>query len=347
MGEGAVVAAGAVVLATSIRTSSSAAFRRGDIGERTQDLDYELQFPPQLVSRARERALFVNEGDSVGTRGQGRFEQIIRRHAPEAGGVTAAFLRLHPMLGLTAARRLRSRRPAVASRPRLPDREVARDPGPEGARGAASGSLRRARRTSSTSTRTRPRLRSATEPDSRRSCSPPTLRSGTGVRWGSGRRAAVVTAGDEDEPHRSAARTGSGRCRRRLDRLDRPALRTAAPGAHIVVQHPGLDLQHFRPAKHSSREVPRILFVGARFARKGGVDLIDAIRPLLAGGQAELDIVSPDDVPTGPGIRVHRLTGTDPRLLGLFQQADCFCSCRRTAMPRRGSSSRRWPAASR
>ncbi len=271
------------------------------------------------------RALFVNEGDSVGTRGQGRFEQIIRRHAPEAGGVTAGFLRLHPMHGLT-----------LRAASGLDGRLWRRDLDFQTARWHAIQALR-----------TRAalhRVLSDARPDVLH-IHPHTAAFALGD--GTGLPPFVLSADAEIWDWRQmgiwqavrpwsrlAMRTSLTAQRRALEAAAAvvawtdwtgSALRTAAPGAHIVVQHPGLDLQHFRPAKHSSREVPRILFVGARFARKGGVDLIDAIRPLLAGGQAELDIVSPDDVPTGPGIRVHRLTGTDPRLLGLFQQADCFC----------------------
>ena len=43
--------------------------------------------------------LFVNEGDSQGTRGQGRFEAILRRHVPQSPGVSAAFVMLRPLSG--------------------------------------------------------------------------------------------------------------------------------------------------------------------------------------------------------------------------------------------------------
>ena len=45
------------------------------------------------------KLLFVNEGDSQGTRGQGRFEAIVRSYGPQSPGVSAAFLMLRPLSG--------------------------------------------------------------------------------------------------------------------------------------------------------------------------------------------------------------------------------------------------------
>jgi glycosyltransferase involved in cell wall biosynthesis len=39
----------------------------------------------------------------------------------------------------------------------------------------------------------------------------------------------------------------------------------------------------------------------------------------------ELDIVSADEIPDKPGVRVHRLSAGDDRLVRLYQQADLFC----------------------
>ena len=103
------------------------------------------------------------------------------------------------------------------------------------------------------------------------------------------------------------------------------ALRTAAPGATIVVQHPGLDLEHFRPAQRTPRRTPRFLFVGARFARKGGLDLIEAsgrcCPALTPSSTSSLRMRSPP----GRAFASTAWPGSDPRLLELFQQADCFC----------------------
>jgi glycosyltransferase involved in cell wall biosynthesis len=104
----------------------------------------------------------------------------------------------------------------------------------------------------------------------------------------------------------------------------RRAVERSAPGARVVEHHPGIDLDRYRPAPRRGRERPRVLFVGGRFAEKGGEDLLDA----LAGGlgeHVELDLVTPAQVPARPGVRVHRLEPSDPRLLELQQQADLFC----------------------
>jgi len=93
----------------------------------------------------------------------------------------------------------------------------------------------------------------------------------------------------------------------------------------IHVIHPGVDLRLFSGVALRRPGPPRILFVGGQFERKGGNDLLDAMRRL--GGAAELDIVTGSEavvVPEG-SIRVHRgLQPQSPRLLDLFQQADIF-----------------------
>jgi glycosyltransferase involved in cell wall biosynthesis len=109
------------------------------------------------------------------------------------------------------------------------------------------------------------------------------------------------------------------------------SVRQAAPNARVVRHHPGIDLEHFRPAERTPRDALRVLFVGARFWAKGGYDLIDALDDRL-GKDVELDLVTPHDVTPRPGVRVHRLSGKNPELLRLYQQADIFC------MPTRGDS---------
>jgi glycosyltransferase involved in cell wall biosynthesis len=101
-------------------------------------------------------------------------------------------------------------------------------------------------------------------------------------------------------------------------------IRAAAPGARTFACHPGIDLERLRPAPRDPRDRPRVLFVGGRFRAKGGFDLIEALTPLL-GADAELDVVTPADVPSRPGLRVHRLDSSDPRLVALYQQADVLC----------------------
>ncbi len=105
-----------------------------------------------------------------------------------------------------------------------------------------------------------------------------------------------------------------------------------APRARVVVHHPGVDAQAFRPAAaREARRRPRVLFVGGRFDQKGGPELLAAAQPLL-GTRLELDVVTQDRVAPRPGVRVHRLTPGDPALVGLFGQADALC------LPSRGDA---------
>jgi glycosyltransferase involved in cell wall biosynthesis len=97
-----------------------------------------------------------------------------------------------------------------------------------------------------------------------------------------------------------------------------------APEAKVIEHHPGLDLQRYRPATRRERERPRVLFIGGRFADKGGSDLLEALGDGL-GQELELDIVTQDAVAERPGVRVHRLAPSDPQLLDLQQQADVLC----------------------
>src|SRR5262249_37290531 len=70
--------------------------------------------------------------------------------------------------------------------------------------------------------------------------------------------------------------------------------------------------------------LPRLLFVGGHFARKGGRLLLDVFRERLRG-RCELDLVTRDDVPEEPGVRVHRgLQAGTPELLALYAGADVF-----------------------
>ncbi len=104
----------------------------------------------------------------------------------------------------------------------------------------------------------------------------------------------------------------------------RRAVEQAAPRARVVEHHPGIDLRRWAPAPRRPRERPRVLFVGGRFAEKGGEDLLAALGDAL-GRDVELDLVTPADVAERPGVRVHRLGPGDPQLLDLQQQADVFC----------------------
>jgi glycosyltransferase involved in cell wall biosynthesis len=105
------------------------------------------------------------------------------------------------------------------------------------------------------------------------------------------------------------------------------------PLEKIDVIPPGVDLNLFRPSllgKHSERA--RILFVGGQFERKGGPDLLEAIRGF--GDAVELDIVTGGEtpaIPAGVVARVHRgLKPQSEELVALYRGADIF------ALPSRG-----------
>jgi glycosyltransferase involved in cell wall biosynthesis len=109
------------------------------------------------------------------------------------------------------------------------------------------------------------------------------------------------------------------------------AVRRAAPRARVLTLCPGVDTARLRPAARAARTRARVLFVGGRFAEKGGYDLLDALAEDL-GHTVELDVVTGDPLPERPGVRVHRLEREDRRLLELYQQADAMC------LPTRGDS---------
>jgi glycosyltransferase involved in cell wall biosynthesis len=104
----------------------------------------------------------------------------------------------------------------------------------------------------------------------------------------------------------------------------RRAVEREAPGANVIEHHPGIDLERYQPAPRRERARPRVLFVGGRFAEKGGEDLLDVLEEGL-GRDWDLDVVTPASVPERPGVRVHRLAASEPRLLDLHQQADVLC----------------------
>ncbi|HET9953615.1 MAG TPA: glycosyltransferase family 4 protein [Polyangiaceae bacterium] len=89
---------------------------------------------------------------------------------------------------------------------------------------------------------------------------------------------------------------------------------------------PGVDLLRFtaRATTINSDALPRLLFVGGDFARKGGDLLLEVFRESLQG-KAELDIVTRDPVPNTPGVRVHHgLNAKSPELLALYRNAAAF-----------------------
>jgi glycosyltransferase involved in cell wall biosynthesis len=96
----------------------------------------------------------------------------------------------------------------------------------------------------------------------------------------------------------------------------------------IEVYPPGADLELFpfgREPRVAAHGRPlRLLFVGGDLKRKGG----DVLAQLVAGplsGRCELDLVTGADVPSAPGVRVHRNVGPNSsELLALYRAADVF-----------------------
>ncbi|HEX3849930.1 MAG TPA: glycosyltransferase family 4 protein, partial [Polyangiaceae bacterium] len=91
----------------------------------------------------------------------------------------------------------------------------------------------------------------------------------------------------------------------------------------VVVIPPGVDLTRFAPGNRN-RGLPRILFVGGDFARKGGHVLLDVFRRRLRG-RAQLVLVTHASVASEPGIEVHRnVQANSPELQALYATSDLF-----------------------
>jgi glycosyltransferase involved in cell wall biosynthesis len=78
------------------------------------------------------------------------------------------------------------------------------------------------------------------------------------------------------------------------------------------------------PVAHRPQPLPGITYVGSTMRRKGGLELLRVFRRELAG-RCTLDLVTQDDVPEEPGVRVHRDFGPgDPRLRELLARTSVF-----------------------
>jgi glycosyltransferase involved in cell wall biosynthesis len=97
------------------------------------------------------------------------------------------------------------------------------------------------------------------------------------------------------------------------------------PEERTAVVPPGVDLAAWQvPHRPERRGVPRLLFVGGDFARKGGRLLLEVFRERLFG-RAELDVVTREAVAEEPGVRVHRgLSAGSEALQRLYREADAF-----------------------
>jgi glycosyltransferase involved in cell wall biosynthesis len=91
----------------------------------------------------------------------------------------------------------------------------------------------------------------------------------------------------------------------------------------VAVIPPGVDLTAFAPGNRE-HELPRILFVGGDFERKGGAMLLDVFRKRLKG-KAELILVTRGDVSDEPGVKVHRnVAPNSSQLRELYATSDLF-----------------------
>jgi len=91
----------------------------------------------------------------------------------------------------------------------------------------------------------------------------------------------------------------------------------------VAVIPPGIDLELFAPGNRE-HALPRILFVGGDFERKGGDLLLDVFRKHLRG-HAELILVTRDAVPEEPGVTVRRnVQANSQELRQLYATSDVF-----------------------
>jgi len=101
---------------------------------------------------------------------------------------------------------------------------------------------------------------------------------------------------------------------------------------NVAVIPPGIHLDKFAPGDRD-HELPRILFVGGDFGRKGGDLLLDVFRRRLKG-RAELELVTRARISPEPGVRVHngvqvnslelRRLYADSDIFALPTRADCY-----------------------
>lgn len=92
----------------------------------------------------------------------------------------------------------------------------------------------------------------------------------------------------------------------------------------VAVIPPGIDLAAFSPGNRD-HALPRILFVGGDFERKGGDVLLDVFRRRLRG-RAELELVTRARISPEAGVRVHGdVSANSDALRRLYAESDVFC----------------------
>jgi glycosyltransferase involved in cell wall biosynthesis len=91
----------------------------------------------------------------------------------------------------------------------------------------------------------------------------------------------------------------------------------------VAVIPPGVDLEQFSSVGRN-HELPRILFVGGDFVRKGGDLLLKIFRERLRG-KAELMLVTRAQLPDEPGVKVYgNVQPNSEALHNLYRAADIF-----------------------
>jgi glycosyltransferase involved in cell wall biosynthesis len=92
---------------------------------------------------------------------------------------------------------------------------------------------------------------------------------------------------------------------------------------HVAVIPPGIELARFA-AGDRNHELPRFLFVGADFPRKGGELLLDVFRKRFRS-RAELELVTKADIEPEEGVRVYRnVQANSDVLTRLYAESDVF-----------------------
>lgn len=96
--------------------------------------------------------------------------------------------------------------------------------------------------------------------------------------------------------------------------------------ARISLIPPSISLRHHAPRPDPGNRLPRIIFIGNDFLRKGGDRLCAWVRGPLAG-RAELHVVSGDPRATGdiPGVVFHGRVVNDWLMSELMPQMDLLC----------------------
>jgi glycosyltransferase involved in cell wall biosynthesis len=91
----------------------------------------------------------------------------------------------------------------------------------------------------------------------------------------------------------------------------------------VAIIPPGVDLRLFAPGARGGA-LPRILFVGGDFARKGGDILLEVFRRRLKGC-AELELVTSTSVAEESGVHIHRgVSPNSEKLRNLYASCDLF-----------------------